>query len=214
MLGEGDAIGRFRAFHTSDRRTQWVRGHRGALEAAGIGPADSGIINGLRAAGRLRQRPARQAHWRGHPVGTPATTVNNVRLGSQGHHAGRDQIRTGDVEVVGRRPESIDELAVLLPKARGGYRMDTAKSDHMFMTDCRVLDGQLMGSFGDRTASRYQFTRADRTPSPPNPCAAHWPPSRHSILPPRYPVTVKGRKGRDRVAPMRHPSAVIFKDPL
>ena len=52
----------------------------------------------------------------------------------------------------------------LLPKARAGYRMGHGEMlDHMFYDGLQSpFDGKLMGCFGDATAAKYNFTRADQ----------------------------------------------------
>jgi acetyl-CoA C-acetyltransferase len=141
---------------------------RGALEAAGIAPAEiQEVIMGCVLPAGLGQAPARQAAiGAGIPVGTPATTVNKMcGSGLKTIMQGADQIRAGDVEVVVTGGlESMTNSPYLLPKARGGYRMGNGEIiDHMFYDGLQSpFDGLLMGSFADRTASRYGFTRTDQ----------------------------------------------------
>jgi acetyl-CoA C-acetyltransferase len=110
-----------------------------------------------------------------------------------------DQIRTGDAEiVVAGGLESMTNSPYLLPKARGGYRMGHGEVlDHMFYDGLQSpFDGQLMGCFGDRTASRYQFSRADQdafaAESVRRALAAI---DTAHFAAELTPVTVKGRKG-------------------
>jgi acetyl-CoA C-acetyltransferase len=115
----------------------------------------------------LGQAPARQAAiGAGVPAGTSATTVNKMcGSGLKAIMQGADQIRTGDVEIViAGGLESMTNSPYLLPKARGGYRMGHGEIlDHMFYDGLQSpFDGQLMGSFAERTASRYEFGRADQ----------------------------------------------------
>jgi acetyl-CoA C-acetyltransferase len=141
---------------------------RAALDAAGVAAADiQEVIMGCVLPAGLGQAPARQAAiGAGIPNGTPATTVNKMcGSGLKAIMLGADQIRTGDVEVViAGGLESMTNSPYLLPKARGGYRMGHGEIlDHMFLDGLQSpFDGQLMGVFGERTASRYQFTRADQ----------------------------------------------------
>jgi acetyl-CoA C-acetyltransferase len=180
---------------------------RGALEAAGIGAAEiQEVIMGCVLPAGLGQAPARQAAiGAGIPVGTPATTVNKMcGSGLKAIMQGADQIRTGDVEVVvAGGLESMTNSPYLLPKARAGYRMGHGEViDHMFYDGLQSpFDGQLMGSFGDRTASRYQFTRADQdafaAESVRRSLAAIE--AQHFVAE-ITPVAVKGRKGETVVA--------------
>ncbi len=115
---------------------------------------------------------------------------------------GADQIRTGDVEiVVAGGLESMTNAPYLLPKARAGYRMGHGEIiDHMFYDGLQSpFDGELMGHFAERTASRYEFSRADQDAF----AAESVRRSLAAIEAQHFaaeiaPVTVKGRKGRDR----------------
>src|SRR5580700_1713008 len=141
---------------------------RGALEAAGISPAEvQEVIMGCVLPAGLGQAPARQAAiGAGIPVGTPATTVNKMcGSGLKAIMQGADQIRAGDVEVViAGGLESMTNSPYLLPKARAGYRMGHGEIiDHMFYDGLQSpFDGELMGTFGERTAKHYRFSRADQ----------------------------------------------------
>jgi acetyl-CoA C-acetyltransferase len=175
---------------------------RAALEAAGIAAADvQEVIMGCVLPAGLGQAPARQAAiGAGIPVGTPATTVNKMcGSGMKAIMQGADQIRAGDVEVVVAGGfESMTNSPYLLLKARGGYRMGHGEViDHMFYDGLQSpFDGQLMGSFGDRTASRYQFSRADQdafaAESVRRSLAAI---EAQNFSAEITPVTIKGRKG-------------------
>jgi acetyl-CoA C-acetyltransferase len=141
---------------------------RAALDAAGVAAADiQEVIMGCVLPAGLGQAPARQAAiGAGIPIGTPATTINKMcGSGLKAIMLGADQIRTGDVEVVITGGlESMTNSPYLLPKARSGYRMGHGEIlDHMFFDALQSpFDGQLMGCFGERTASRYQFSRAEQ----------------------------------------------------
>jgi acetyl-CoA C-acetyltransferase len=141
---------------------------RAALDAAAVPAADiQEVIMGCVLPAGLGQAPARQAAiGAGIPVGTAATTINKMcGSGLKAIMLAADQIRTGDAEVViAGGLESMTNSPYLLPKARGGYRMGHGEVlDHMFCDGLQSpFDGQLMGCFGDRTASRYQFSRADQ----------------------------------------------------
>jgi len=76
-----------------------------------------------------------------------------------------DQIRAGDVEIaVAGGLESMSNAPYLLPKARAGYRMGHGEIlDHMFCDGLQSpWDGQMMGCFGENTAQKYGFTRAEQ----------------------------------------------------
>jgi acetyl-CoA C-acetyltransferase len=141
---------------------------RGALDACGIDAAAvQEVIMGCVLPAGLGQAPARQAALSaGLPVGTPATTVNKMcGSGLKAIMQGADQIRTGDVEVVvAGGLESMTNAPYLLPKARAGYRMGHGQIiDHMFYDGLQSpFDGELMGHFAERTAARYEFSRADQ----------------------------------------------------
>jgi len=141
---------------------------RAAVEAAGVAAADiQEVIMGCVLPAGLGQAPARQAAiGAGIPSGTPATTINKMcGSGLKAIMLGADQIRTGEVEVViAGGLESMTNSPYLLPKARGGYRMGHGEVlDHMFLDGLQSpFDGQLMGCFGERTASHYRFSRADQ----------------------------------------------------
>jgi acetyl-CoA C-acetyltransferase len=180
---------------------------RAALEAAGIAAAEvEEVIMGCVLPAGLGQAPARQAAiGAGIPFGTPATTVNKMcGSGLKAIMQGADQIRTGDVEVVvAGGLESMTNSPYLLPKARGGYRMGHGEViDHMFYDGLQSpFDGQLMGCFGDRTASRYQFSRADQDAF----AAESVRRSLAAIEAAEFaaeitPVTIKGRKGETVVS--------------
>ena len=180
---------------------------RGALEAAGIGAAEiQEVIMGCVLPAGLGQAPARQAAiGAGIPVGTPATTVNKMcGSGLKAIMQGADQIRVGDAEiVVAGGLESMTNSPYLLPKARAGYRMGHGEIiDHMFYDGLQSpFDGELMGTFGERTAKHYRFSRADQdafaAESVRRSLAAI---EAQGFAAEITPVTVKGRKGETVVA--------------
>jgi acetyl-CoA C-acetyltransferase len=139
---------------------------KGAIEAAGIGPADvQEVIMGCVLSAGLGQAPGRQAALgAGVPVATPVTTINKMcGSGLKAVMLAADQIRTGDVEIVlAGGLESMTNAPYLLPKARGGYRLGHGEIlDHMFYDGLQSpFDGKAMGCFADATAVKYNFTRA------------------------------------------------------
>jgi acetyl-CoA C-acetyltransferase len=180
---------------------------RAALAAAAIDPAEiQEVIMGCVLPAGLGQAPARQAAiGAGIGVATPATTVNKMcGSGLKAIMLGADQIRAGDIEVVvAGGLESMTNSPYLLPKARGGYRMGHGEVlDHMFYDGLQSpFDGQLMGCFGDRTASHYQFSRAEQDAFAEESvrramCAI----DAQDFAAELTAVTVKGRKGETVVA--------------
>jgi acetyl-CoA C-acetyltransferase len=175
---------------------------RGALAASGVG-ADQvqEVIMGCVLPAGLGQAPARQAALAaGIPSGVPATTVNKMcGSGMKAIMLAADQIRAGDVEtVIAGGLESMSNAPYLLLKARAGYRMGHGEVlDHMFYDGLQSpWDGQLMGVFGENTAQKYGFTRADQdafaAESVRRALAAVQSGAFAAEL---TPVTVKGRKG-------------------
>lgn len=141
---------------------------RGALEAAGVVPADvQEVVMGCVLPAGLGQAPARQASLgAGIPIATPATTINKMcGSGMKAIMMAADVIRAGDAGItVGGGIESMTNAPYLLPKARAGYRLGHGEIiDHMFYDGLQSpWDGQLMGCFADNTAQKYGFTRADQ----------------------------------------------------
>ena len=201
-------IGAFQGVFASTSATELgAAAIRGALDASGIAAAEvqEVIMSCVLPAG-LGQAPARQAALgAGIPVGTPATTVNKMcGSGLKAIMQGADQIRTGDADiVVAGGLESMTNAPYLLPKARSGYRMGHGQIiDHMFYDGLQSpFDGELMGHFAERTAGRYEFSRADQdafaTESVRRALAAI---EAEYFLAEIAPVTVKSRKGTTVVA--------------
>ncbi|MDB5379494.1 MAG: acetyl-CoA acetyltransferase [Rubritepida sp.] len=142
---------------------------RAALERAGVKPESiNEVLMGCVLPAGLKQAPARQAmRAAGLPDAVGATTVNKVcGSGMKAVMLGHDLLRAGSAEiVVAGGMESMSGAPYLLDKARGGYR-----AGHATMYDHMVLDGledaydtgRSMGSFGEATAERYQFSRAQQ----------------------------------------------------
>jgi acetyl-CoA C-acetyltransferase len=175
---------------------------RAAIEAAKIQGSDiQEVLMGCVLPAGLGQAPARQAAIAaGVPVSTPATTVNKMcGSGLKAIMMACDQIRAGDAEIVlAGGLESMSNAPYLLPKARFGYRMGHGEVlDHMFYDGLQSpFDGQLMGCFADRTAAKYNFSRADQdafaTESVKRALRAV---ESGDFAAELVPVTVKGRKG-------------------
>ena len=124
-----------------------------------------GSDHGVRAFGRPRPGARRQAALgAGVPIGTPATTINKMcGSGLKAVMMAADQIKAGEAEIIlAGGLESMSNAPYLLPKARAGYRMGHGEIlDHMIYDGLQSpFDGRAMGSFGDSTAAKYNFTRA------------------------------------------------------
>jgi acetyl-CoA C-acetyltransferase len=141
---------------------------RACLNDAGVpaGDVSESLIGAVLQAG-LGQAPARQASLAaGLPASVPTTTINKVcGSGMKTVHLGADLIRAGGATVVlAGGMESMSNAPYLMPKARGGYRMGHQEIlDHMFYDGLQnPYDGQMMGYFGEATAKRYGFSRAEQ----------------------------------------------------
>jgi acetyl-CoA C-acetyltransferase len=138
----------------------------GALAKAGLAPqAVDELVMGCVLPAGLGQAPARQAgRFAGLPDATGATTVNKMcGSGMKAVMLAHDLIAAGSAGIVAAGGmESMSNAPYLLQKARGGYRYG-----HSTMYDHVALDGledayepgRSMGTFGEDTATHYQFTR-------------------------------------------------------
>ena len=142
---------------------------RAALADAGLGSGDlSEVLMGCVLPAGLGQAPARQAaRAAGLDDATGATTVNKVcGSGMKAVMLGHDLIRAGSARfVVAGGMESMSGAPFLVPEMRGGHKAGrSALLDHM-MTDGledAYDKGRPMGAFGEATATRYGFTRAEQ----------------------------------------------------
>ncbi len=139
---------------------------RACLEETGIGAdeIDQAIIGCVLPAG-LGQAPARQAALAANlGQSTDCMTINKVcGSGLKAIILGHDAIRAGSAAtVLAGGMESMSQAPYLLPKARGGFHMGHQQSlDHMFYDGLQnAYDGEVMGVFADKTAARYEFSRA------------------------------------------------------
>src|SRR5215468_2070143 len=140
-----------------------------ALERAKLAPerVDEVFMGNVLPAGQ-GQAPARQAaRGAGLPDGTGATTVNKVcGSGMKATMLAHDIIKAGSADiVVSGGMESMTNAPYLLAKARGGYRAGHDRIiDHMLLDGLEDAyeTGRSMGDFGEATAERYQFTRAEQ----------------------------------------------------
>ncbi|MBC6907317.1 acetyl-CoA C-acyltransferase [Saccharophagus sp. K07] len=180
---------------------------KGAVADAGVAPADvNEVLMGCVLPAGLGQAPARQAAIAaGLPQNVPTTTVNKVcGSGMKAVMMGADALTVGNAEiVVAGGMESMTNAPYLLTKARSGYRLGHGELlDHMFLDGLQnAYDGNLMGTFAEATADKYQFTRqqqddfaiASLNKANDAIAAGHF---EREIVP----VTVKSRKGETVVA--------------
>lgn len=116
----------------------------------------------------LGQSPARQASIKaGLNTSIPATTINKVcGSGMQAIACGYESIFSGNSKcVIAGGMESMSNAPYLLPKARSGYRLGHNKViDHMFIDGLEdaYSKGSSMGSFAEKTAEKYSFTREEQ----------------------------------------------------
>ncbi|KFA23424.1 thiolase family protein [Xanthomonas vasicola] len=139
-----------------------------ALAQSGIAPADvSEVIVGCVLSANLGQAPARQAAIAaGIPTSTGATTINKVcGSGMKAIMFGHDLIKAGSASiVVAGGMESMSNAPHLLPNSRTGNRYGNFQAvDHMAWDGLtNPYDGQAMGVFGEATAEKFGFSRADQ----------------------------------------------------
>ncbi|MCD0280657.1 thiolase family protein [Xanthomonas melonis] len=140
----------------------------GALAQSGVAPADvSEVIVGCVLPANLGQAPARQAAIAaGIPASTGATTINKVcGSGMKAIMLGHDLIKAGSASiVVAGGMESMSNAPHLLPNSRTGNRYGNFQAvDHMAWDGLtNPYDGQAMGVFGEATAEKFGFSRADQ----------------------------------------------------
>jgi acetyl-CoA C-acetyltransferase len=112
------------------------------------------------------QAPARQAALgAGLKPSTGATTVNKVcGSGMKAAMLAHDLLLAGSARVaVAGGMESMTNAPYLLDRARAGYRLGHQRAiDHMFFDGLEDAydKGQLMGTFAEKCASMYAFSRA------------------------------------------------------
>jgi acetyl-CoA C-acetyltransferase len=130
------------------------------------GRIDEVIMGNVLSAGQ-GQNPARQAAiGAGVPPSVGAVTVNKVcGSGLKSVMMAAQSIRLGEAGlVVAGGMESMSRAPYLLTRAREGYRMG-----HGELLDSMILDGlwdvygnKHMGTYGDRCAQKYNFTKAQQ----------------------------------------------------
>jgi acetyl-CoA C-acetyltransferase len=138
---------------------------RAVLAKVKVSPdeVDEVIMGNVVSAG-VGQNPARQAAIKaGLPVSVGATTINKVcGSGLKSVMLAGQSIRLGYGHViVAGGMESMSMAPYLLPQARQGYRMGNG-----VLVDSMIHDGlwdvygdKHMGTYGDRCAAKYQFTK-------------------------------------------------------
>jgi acetyl-CoA C-acetyltransferase len=186
---------------------------RACLADAGLDGADvDEVLLGCVLPAGLGQAPARQAALKaGLPPSVPTTTVNKVcGSGMKTVHLAAGLVLEGSARIVlAGGMESMSGAPYLLPKARSGYRMGHQEVlDHMFYDGLQnPYDGQMMGYFGEQTARRYGFSRADQdafaTRSVERARAAI---ESGAFTAEIAPVTIKGRNGDTTVAVDEEPA--------
>ena len=142
---------------------------RAALDRAKLAPerVDEALMGCVLPAGQ-GQAPARQAaRGAGLPDATGATMINKVcGSGMKATMLAHDLIRAGSADiVVAGGMESMSNAPYLLAKARAGYRFGHDRIlDHMLLDGLEDAyeGGRPMGDFGEATAEKYGFTRADQ----------------------------------------------------
>jgi len=142
---------------------------RAAVERAGIpGESIQEILFGCVLPAGLGQAPARQAALgAGLPQSTGATTINKVcGSGMKAVMLAHDLIRAGSIDLaVAGGMESMSNAPYLLQGARAGYRLGHQSIyDHMFLDGLEDAydKGRLMGTFAEKCAQMYSFSRAEQ----------------------------------------------------
>jgi acetyl-CoA C-acetyltransferase len=153
------------------------------------------------------QAPARQAGFlAGLGEEIPATTLNKMcGSGMKAAMFAWDRLALGRADViVAGGMESMTNAPYLLPSMRGGARIGHQKTyDHMFLDGLEDAydKGRLMGTFAEDCAEAFQFTRESQDEyaigSLTNALAAIEGGAFEAEI---APVTVKSRKGENRIA--------------
>ena len=142
---------------------------KAALERGRLAPdrVDEVLMGCVLPAGQ-GQAPARQAmRAAGLPDAVGATTINKVcGSGMKATMLAHDLILAGSAKfALSGGMESMTNAPYLLKKARGGYRAGHDRIyDHMVLDGLEdaYASGRVMGDFGEATAQKYGFTRADQ----------------------------------------------------
>ncbi|PCJ36111.1 MAG: acetyl-CoA C-acyltransferase [Alphaproteobacteria bacterium] len=142
---------------------------KGALNNSGLEAADidEAFMGCVLPAGQ-GQAPARQAALgAGLPKEVSCTTVNKMcGSGMQAAMMAHDAILAGSADImVAGGMESMSNAPYLLPKMRGGARIGHGQvMDSMFLDGLEDAydKGKLMGTFAEKTAQYYKFTREEQ----------------------------------------------------
>ena len=142
---------------------------KAAMETAGLAAekTDEVLFGNVLQAGQ-GQNPARQAaRASGLPDNVPASTINKVcGSGMKATMLAHDLLLAGSADIiVAGGMESMSNAPYLLANARSCNRFGHDRIiDHMLMDGLEDAyeKGRSMGDFGQATAERYQFTRADQ----------------------------------------------------
>lgn len=139
---------------------------KAAVERSGISAEDvQEVIMGCVLPAGQGQAPARQASLgAGMPLTAGCTTINKMcGSGMKATMLAHDLLMAGTNQVmVAGGMESMSNAPYLLPKAREGLRMGHSNvQDHMFLDGLEDAyeKGKLMGSFAEKCADKYSFTR-------------------------------------------------------
>jgi acetyl-CoA C-acetyltransferase len=142
---------------------------RAAVERAGLGSDEiDEVLMGCVLPAGVGQAPARQASiGAGLKLSTGATTVNKVcGSGMKAAMLAHDLLIAGSARVaVAGGMESMTNAPYLLDRARAGYRLGHQRAlDHMFLDGLEDAydKGRLMGTFAEKCAGMYSFTRAEQ----------------------------------------------------
>ncbi|MGD0911043.1 MAG: acetyl-CoA C-acyltransferase [Terracidiphilus sp.] len=142
---------------------------RAAVERAGLASDEiDEVLMGCVLPAGVGQAPARQATLgAGLKHSTGATTVNKVcGSGMKAAMLAHDLLVAGSARVaVAGGMESMTNAPYLLDRARAGYRLGHQRAlDHMFFDGLEDAydKGRLMGTFAEKCASMYSFTRAEQ----------------------------------------------------
>lgn len=208
------------------------QGELGTLSATELGSiavkkavGDSGVpvedfdecIMGCVLPAGLGQAPARQAGLgAGLPETVGGTTVNKMcGSGMKAVMQSHDMILAGAADIiVAGGLESMTNAPYLLPRVRQGLRMGHGEvKDHMFTDGLEDFnEGQLMGTFAEATAQKYQFTREQQDEFALRSLNRAKTANEDGTNAPEIaPVTVKTRKGEFVVATDEQPRTANFE---
>ncbi len=162
----GAFMGAFTAVPTPELGATVIRA--ALADAAIAGDRVSEVLMGCVLPAGLGQAPARQAaRAAGLPDAVGAITVNKVcGSGMKAVMLGHDLIRAGSAQiVVAGGMEAMSGAPFLLPDMRRGHKVGSAEViDHMMKDGLEDAyeHGRPMGAFGEATAEKFGFSRADQ----------------------------------------------------